>query len=387
MGTRVAIIGAGIAGLTSSIALAQRGCSVDLIERSPFLEEIGAGIQLSPNAMAVLARLGLLRELSDFLFEPQSINIHDALQGRRLATIPLGATSRSRYGAPYCLIHRADLQRGLLAAVRRHGAIAIHLGTSAEDVRAKADAVAISAGGHELVSGILVAADGIHSRIRTDHFGYPGPRSLGRTAWRATIPATSVPRSIRFASTGLWLGPGAHLVHYPVASGKSLNVVVIAEGDGSAPPQDPFGRRVRRLIDAVPGWTRWPLAEIDPALPWVRGRVALIGDAAHAMPPTGAQGGAQAIEDAWVLADMLAGASDLGAALSRYDRVRRRRVARVARMARRNLTLYGLEGFPASMRDAVLRNMPTNLLLYQLDWLFGWRPEQNSLSRWNTSSP
>ena len=373
---RVAVAGAGIAGLTSAIALAARGFSVDLFERAAELEEVGAGIQLSPNATSVLQRLGLLGDLAAVLVEPEAIEILDARNGVLLAAIPLGQTARLRYGAPYALIHRADLQTGLLAAARRNPLIDLHLNAEVGTLRAAEAEVSCTAGGHERRSDILVAADGLRSNVRTGHFGHPGPQPLGRTAWRATLPVAEVPGPIRRDVTGLWLGPGGHLVHYPVRS-KDLNVVVIAgEEAGAAPPQKPFGREARRLIGAVPEWTLWPLFDVDPARSWARGRVALIGDAAHAMAPSAAQGGAQAIEDAWVLAAALAKRpDDPAAALRAYERARRPRVEKIAREARRNLAVYNLRGLPAAARNIVLSAMSPERLLKRLDWLYGWKPQ------------
>jgi salicylate hydroxylase len=166
-------------------------------------------------------------------------------------------------------------------------------------------------------------------------------------------------------------------VHYPVAAGTRLNVVVIARGGTSAaPPSAPFGREARTLIEAVEAWAVSELAEVDAVRPWTRGPVVLIGDAAHAMAPSAAQGGAQAIEDAWVLGESLAASSDPATALALYERARRTRVERVAREARRNLLIYELAGIPAAARNAMLRALPPNLLLSRLDWLFDWQPPQ-----------
>jgi salicylate hydroxylase len=372
----IAVAGAGIAGLTSAIALAARGFSVDLFERAPLFEEVGAGIQLSPNATSVLRRLGVLAGLAESLVEPRAIEIRDARDGARLAAIPLGETARRRYGAPYCLIHRADLQAGLLAAARSTDAIQLHIGMEVAALTAPENEVAFAAGGEERRADILVAADGVRSSIRAGHFGHPGPRPLGRTAWRATLPAVEVPEPIRRDATGLWLGPGGHLVHYPVRGGKSLNVVVIAGESSAAPPMYPFGREARRLIDVVPEWTPWPLFGVDPARSWVRGRVALIGDAAHAMAPSAAQGGAQAIEDAWVLAAALAERpDDPAAALRHYELRRRPRVERVVTEANRNLAIYNMRGLAAAARNIVLGAMSPERLLARLDWLYGWKPD------------
>jgi salicylate hydroxylase len=225
---------------------------------------------------------------------------------------------------------------------------------------------------------VLVAADGVHSGIRSRYFGHPVSTSFGCTAWRATVPAAKAPGSVRLDAIGLWLGPGGHMVHYPVQGGASLNVVVIADGESTdpVPPREPFGRKARRLLDAAPAWTPWRLAGVDPTRRWTKERVALIGDAAHAMAPSAAQGGAQAIEDAWVLAAELARRpARADAALIAYERIRRPRAERVADAARRNLRIYDLSGTSAVGRNFILKVLPARLLLPRLDWLFGWRPE------------
>ncbi len=372
---RVAVAGGGIAGLTSAIALAARGFEVDLYERAPVLEEIGAGIQLSPNAMAVLERLGVAGDLEGSLSEPEALVVRDARSAAILARIPLGKTARQRYGAPYCTLHRADLQASLLAAARRHAAITFHLGAEVRDVRGTEKEVGFIAGGENRQSEILVAADGVRSAIRTSHFQYPGPTSLGHSAWRATLPAAEVADRVPLDEIGLWLGAGAHLVHYPIANGTELNIVLIS-GEDPEPRKAAFRQAARRLIDHVPLWMHSPLAAVDPAQPWARGRVALIGDAAHAIAPSAAQGGAQAIEDAWVLAASLAGKSaDPARALTDYARLRQPRVERVARLASRNLNLYEMKRVPALLRNSLLRTLPATLMLSRLDWLFGWRPQ------------
>jgi salicylate hydroxylase len=374
---RVAVAGAGIAGLTSAIALAARGFTVDVFERAPVLEEVGAGIQLSPNATSVLQRLGVLDDLAEALVEPQAIEIRDARNGARLAAIPLGETARKRYGAPYCLIHRADLQAGLVAAARRNAAIALQLDAKIAGPAGSGDEVVFRVGDNERRADILVAADGVRSETRTSCFGHRGPQPFRRTAWRATLAASEVPPKTRLDATGLWLGPGAHLVHYPVAGGSRLNIVVIAGDEtGVVPPHAPFCREARALIDAVRQWTPWPLFGVDPSRPWVVGRIALIGDAAHAMAPSAAQGGAQAIEDAWVLAAALAEhPAEPAAALLEYERLRRPRVERIAREARRNLGIYNMRGLPASARNVVLGAMSPERLLSRLDWLYSWKPD------------
>jgi salicylate hydroxylase len=368
---RVAIAGAGIAGLTSAIALAARGFQVDVFERAPALEEIGAGIQLSPNAMAVLQQLGVAENLSRHVSEPEALMIRDAVSSAPLARIPLGAAARERYGAPYCTLHRADLQTALAETVRKHPTIALHLGAEVRDVSAAANGVAFAAAGVSQRSEILVAADGVRSAIRTGYFRHPGPQSLGRSAWRATLPAQPLAGRIALNEVGLWLGPGAHLVHYPIAGGTKLNVVVIGAREASTPPLSPFGTAARQLIDTAGDWVESSLLSVNVSRSWVSGRVALIGDAAHGMAPSAAQGGAQAIEDAWSLAACLSRERpEPVRGLAAYERLRRPRVERVASLSARNLKLYEMKGVPASLRNSVLRISPARLLISRLDWLF-----------------
>jgi salicylate hydroxylase len=376
---RIAVAGAGIAGLTAAISLAQRGFSVDIHEQAPVLKEIGAGIQLSPNATKILTRLGLEEHLRPHIFEPQAIEIRDAQSARILATIPLGDTARRRYGAPYITIHRADLQAALIFGAQRENGIIITLNSAVEPARTADGGSFFSAGGHAFQNGIIIiAADGVHSRLRTGYFGLAKPRRLGKTAWRAILPIADVPPSTRLDRVTLWLGHGAHLVHYPVQAGGCLNIVLIAaNADSATPPSSAFGAKAKRLIDAVTRWVATPLHETDPAGPWVRDHAVLIGDAAHAMPPSAAQGGAQAMEDAYVLARCLDRRRDEpAAALRHYEAERRARITRVAREARRNLAIYNLRTPAADARNIVLAALPTKVLLSRLDWLFAWEADQ-----------
>ncbi len=371
---RVAVAGGGIAGLTSAIALARRGQSVDLYERAPVLKEIGAGIQLSPNAMAVLERLGVMPELVASLFQPEALVIRDAGSGDALARIPLGTTARSRYGAPYCTLLRTDLQAALIATARRERSLSLHLDAEVVDVHANSPEVRFSAAGKERQADVLVAADGARSAIRTSCCAGLPPVPLGRLAWRALLPMPEAGELPARDEIGLWMGTGCHLVHYPVEGGATLNVVVIGEG-GDALPIAPFAKIAQRLIERVPEWVQSPLVQVDARQPWVRRRVVLVGDAAHAMAPSAAQGAAQAIEDAYVLAEELGSKTDVEAALSSFTRVRRPRVERVMRNAAQNLHTYEAQGAPARIRNTVLRILPTTLLLSRLDWLFGWKPQ------------
>jgi len=369
----IAIAGAGIAGLTAAIALSRRGFSVTIHERAQVLTDIGAGIQLAPNAMTVLERLGLASSLAADTVEPRALVIRDGPSGRKLTAIPLGGAARRRYGAPYCVIHRADLQRILSQAADADANIQLNLGAEIADVRQDGNRVVIALGDDTLSTDILIAADGIHSAIRTGALALPPAGPPVRHAWRTAVQADDLPAAIERDATGLWLAPDGHLVHYPVRAGSQINLVLVAANDRTAP-----GKLLNRLAAPASGlaampmdWIGWPLRAVDPAGRWARGRIALIGDAAHAMLPTAAQGGAQAIEDAYVLADCLAATPDQPAiALQRYERRRKTRVRRVAGEAQRNATIYGLGGLAATARNAAIALLPGPMHLHRLDWLY-----------------
>jgi salicylate hydroxylase len=369
----IAIAGAGIAGLTAAIALARRGFSATVHERAGALADIGAGIQLAPNAMTVLQRLGLADTLAADTVEPRALIIRDGPSGRALTAIPLLGAARRRYGAPYCVIHRADLQRILSEAANAEPKIRLHLGAEIAGVRQDGNRVTFTLGDETVSADMLIAADGIHSAIRTDALALPAAGQPVRHAWRTAIPADDLPAGIERDATGLWLSSHCHLVHYPVRAGNQINLVLVAT-NARAALGDLLGRLAAPASDLAgvqTDWIGWPLRAIDPAGHWARGRIALIGDAAHAMLPTAAQGGAQAIEDAFVLADCLANTPDRpAAALQRYEKRRKTRVIRIANEAQRNATIYGLGGLAATARNAAIALLPGPMHLHRLDWLY-----------------
>jgi salicylate hydroxylase len=370
---RVAVAGGGIAGLTAATALSARGFSVDVYERAAALTEIGAGIQLSPNAMAVLERLGVTQFLKGQCCEPEALLVRNATSGATLMRMPLGKTARARYGAPYCTLHRADLQAALLAAAERTAGI--HLGAELRDVHQTESDISFVAAGERRAAAILIGADGVHSTLRTGLFRHSGARPYGRAAWRATLTADAARGLADTEIVGLWLGDRAHLVHYPIRAGALMNVVVVARGEGPLPPLFRFGPTIRPLLERVAEWTPWPLLHVDAGPRWCLGRAVLIGDAAHAMAPSAAQGGAQAIEDAWVLARALEHTTDIPRALARFEQARRPRVARVVAAADRNVNAYEAGGVPGVIRNILLSSLPGGLFLSRFDWLFGWKPE------------
>jgi salicylate hydroxylase len=393
----VIIAGAGIGGLTAALALAQRGFEVTLLEAADRLEEVGAGLQLSPNAARVLVALGIAERLKPHVVVPEHLAVRNARSGRLLAQGPLGATSAQRYGAPYWVIHRGDLQAALCEAVATTPGITLKLGSKVQSFTAEPDGVAVSAshGSQPLAARAqaLIAADGLWSTLRQQLGHATAPRSAGQTAWRTLVPIEAAPRSAALPAVNLWLGADAHLVHYPVKSGRMINVVAIVEDDWREPgwstpgatrelldrfSTEQWHASARDLLAACGRWQKWALFDCPPlatwGTTWGNGRVTLLGDAAHPMLPYLAQGAAMAIEDAAVLAACLDCNPDVPVALRTYEASRLPRTTRVQRGASRNGTVYHLSGAGAALRSLALMAMGGDRLISRYDWLYGWTP-------------
>jgi salicylate hydroxylase len=390
----VIVAGAGIGGLTSALAIAQQGFRVVVLDQAQRLEEVGAGIQLSPNASRILIALGLGESLRRHVVAPEELRVMNAQTARVLARAPLGAEAERRYGAPYWVIHRGDLQAVLVEAVHANPDIVLHLGTRVEHFAVHGNGVTISAlslGQPFEERGIaLVGADGLWSSVRRRLGHADEPRFARHTAWRALVPADAVVSDLRAPAVNLWFGSDAHLVFYPVRGGNLINVVAIVRDDWREPGWSAPGARadilarfpaglwpapVRAILAVPPHWQKWALYDRPPIARWGKGPVTLLGDAAHPMLPYLAQGAAMAIEDAAVLARRLAGTpDDPEHAMRLYERQRRPRTARAQRGARRNGRVYHLGGAQAFLRTLALLAMGGKRLLTRYDWLYGWKP-------------
>ncbi len=393
----ILIAGAGIGGLATALALAQQSFRVVVFEQAERLQEVGAGLQLSPNATRGLFALGLRDRLLPHVVAPQDISIKSGRSGREIGRIPLGAPIDFRYGTPYWVMLRADLQRVLLDAVQDNPDIALRLGVRVEDFAVHAHGVTaeLRRGIHaENDRGIaLVGADGLWSTLRVRLGDDAQPQFSGRTAWRATVPAEAVREDFRAPVVHLWLRRHAHLVHYPVAGGRRINIVAIVEDTARSRDWSGEGRRedllrrigaerwyypARLMLEAPERWQTWSLFERRRsrlgAPSWSRGPVTLLGDAAHPMLPFLAQGAAMAIEDAMTLAQALAAPHVAPAeAIRRYEGMRRGRTARVQRAARRAGRIYHLGGPQAWLRNLAMGMMGREKLRERFDWLYDWR--------------
>jgi salicylate hydroxylase len=391
------IAGAGIGGLTAALALAARGFRIVVLEKTERLEEVGAGLQLSPNASRILIGLGLSDRLRSRAVTPEAVSIMSARAGGELLRLPLGEAAGMRAGAPYWVVHRADLQAALAAQVADHPDIDLRLGATFEDVAAHAKGLTVvcrrgNSRQSELAS-VLIGADGVWSAMRKHLFPEMQPRFSGLIAWRGTFEATQLPKEYSSRRVQLWMGPNAHLVAYPIAGGRQINVVAVVPGTWNRPgwstPGDPsevmaafsaqrWPGAARMMLGAVDGWRKWALFGLPEGCEWSKGGIALLGDAVHAMLPFAAQGAGMAIEDAAVLAQFLGGdatesAASIAAALKRYGRARQARVRRVQRTARQQGRIYHLTGPLALARDLAIRALGPERMLARQDWIYGWR--------------
>jgi salicylate hydroxylase len=385
------VAGAGIGGLTAALSLARAGKRVALLEKAPRIEEVGAGLQIAPNAGRILQNLGLTEALDRAALRPEAIVIRRARDARELSRIPLaGATQR--FGAPFWLCHRADLQTLLLDAAQAHEAIAIRTNARVGDFDEEDETVFLrlhgAAGPEDLEAAGLVGADGVRSSVRGFLFRdeKDAPSYTGNMAWRALLPAEAVPTSLRAKEVNLWLGRGAHVVHYPLRGGEIVNALVVIEDREAEPPQSEPTRDgaslleaagfegcagpLRELIAACDSFRRWPLWGRPALRSWTRGAVTLLGDAAHPMLPFLAQGAAQAIEDAEALGDAFAAGASASQAFARYEKARIARATKVQTASRRQ-GRFSHAAFPlAQARDFVMARLGGGGMLERNAWLY-----------------
>lgn len=390
MTIQLAIAGGGIGGLAAAFACQRAGCAVRVLEQARAFSEVGAGIQLGSNVTRVLHAWGLGPRLDDLSAAPQSLVVRDAADARELGRMPLGSAFQARYGAPYLTIHRADLQHILLEAARATG-VALRLEARVAAVEPRGADVALRLEGYDLLEAdALVAADGVWSAMREAAFADGPAKPTGHIAYRALAPRDSLPARVRTNDVNLWLGARTHVVAYPVRRGELLNVVAIVEASQRPPSQDwdqggqaaelvvamgELAPALHTLIDAMPAWRVWDLHGRPPVAgpqAIARGRIALLGDAAHPMLPYLAQGAGMAIEDADVLGRAVAGASvaDIPEAFARYANERWQRCAQVQAGALRNATIFHLGGPLRFGRNAALRLLGERLL--DQPWLYGF---------------
>lgn len=384
----ILVAGGGIGGLATAIALAGIGQRVHVLEQRRAASEEGAGIQIGPNGVHALRALGIARSLESVAGCPEAIALYDGRSGRALSRLPLRTRMEERFGAPYWVTRRDELHAALLERVRGLPLVEVTTGFRIEGVAFGANGIRLASDDGRMAAGRgLVGADGLWSVVATTVLAGARPRFAGRTAARALVAADAVSAPFNAPLTGLWLGPKAHLVHYPVQGGAFVNIVAITEGgrenaDWGA-PADPADLRaafsgwagpVRQLLQTIPGWRQWSLYERPDLAQWTKGAVTVVGDAAHPLLPFLAKGAVLALEDAVSLAAAVAHCpDDLATAFRVYAAARQARAHRVVRASRRNGILYHLTGPAAIARNLAIAWMEPERLIGGYDWLYAYR--------------
>ncbi|MFG2642919.1 3-hydroxybenzoate 6-monooxygenase [Streptomyces sp. NPDC048370] len=386
----ILIAGGGIGGLATALSLARRGHRTTVLERAETFAEIGAGIQLGPNAFHALDRLGVgegVRARAVFIDE---LRFMDGTTGEKVAAMALTGAYRQRFGNPYAVVHRGDLYQPLLAACQELEGVTLVPDASVERYEQDASGVTVhTTDGRSFTGAALIGADGIRSTVRAQMLGDGEPRVSGHTIYRSVIPIEKVPEELRWNTVTLWAGPKWHFVHYMIGGGEYLNLAVTRDNGATVPvtgrptareyvlEQFPgIGATARRLLELGDEWREWVLCDRDPVDGWTDGRVGLIGDAAHPMLQYAAQGACQALEDAVVLAELLADV-DGGAVVQRLEKfnaARRERTGRTQEVARlMGSELYHPAGELAVERNRMLSAFSQEELYDQVSWLHGDR--------------
>jgi salicylate hydroxylase len=383
----ILIAGGGIGGLASAVGLASRGYEVAVFEKAAAFGEIGAGIQLGPNAFHAFDYLGVGDTARAMAVYIDRLRLMDAISGEEITHIPLDEPFRKRFGNPYAVVHRGDLHAVFLKACRENPKIELRSGSEVAGYDQDGTTVRVRLASGEAVSGsVLIGADGLRSNIRRQLAADGEPRVSGHTTYRSVIPTEQMPEDLRWNAATLWAGPKCHIVHYPLSGWKVFNLVVTRHNNAPEPVAgkpvsdeeviESFSHvhvRAQSIIRRGSNWKLWVLCDREPIENWVDGRVALLGDAAHPMLQYFAQGACMAMEDAVCLTHMLdVHRGDPEAGLQSYCRQRTLRTARVQLQSREiGEHIYHPAGAHAALRNAILKQKKPNDLYDSLQWLYG----------------
>ena len=382
----VIVAGGGIGGLAAALALVRQGFNVTVLEQAPEIGEIGAGIQLGPNAFHAFDALGVGDKARSRAVYTDYMVMHDALDEYQVGKIPTGEAFIQRFGNPYAVIHRADVHMSLLEGAQETGRVEFHTSTRVERIEQDASSVTVHCANGKTYRGqALIGADGGKSVVRAQFVNDP-PRVTGHVVYRAVVEKKDFPEDLRWNAASIWVGPNCHLVHYPLRGGEQYNVVVTFHSrdkeewsvtDGSKEEVLSYFQgicpKARQLIELPKTWKRWATADREPIDNWVYGRVTILGDAAHPTTQYLAQGACMALEDAVTLGEALrTHDNDWTQALDLYKRSRVARTARIVLSAREMGRIYHAKGVERLVRNDLWTGRSTERFYDAMEWLYGW---------------
>ena len=385
----VIVAGGGIGGLAAALALVRQGFTVKVLEQAPQIGEIGAGIQLGPNAFHAFDALGIGDKARGRAVYTDEMVMHDALDETLVGRIPTGEAFRRRFGNPYAVIHRVDVHLSLLEGAQETGRVEFLTGTHVERVEQDADSVTVYDQHGNAYRGIaLIGADGVKSVVRKQYVNDP-PRVSGHVVYRAVVDKKDFPENLQWNAASIWVGPNCHLVHYPLRGGEQYNVVVTFHSRG----QEEWGvtegspeevqsyfqgicPKARQLIELPKSWKRWATADCEPIDTWSFGRVTLLGDAAHPTLQYLAQGACMALEDAVTLGEALrVNGNDFIKAFELYQRSRVARTARIVLSAREMGRIFHAKGVERLVRNDLWKGRSAERFYDAMEWLYGWNAD------------
>jgi salicylate hydroxylase len=385
----IIVVGGGIGGLAAAQALSRLGIEVTVLEQSETIGEIGAGIQLAPNAFAALDALGVGENARNRAVFTDRVVMMDAVDESEIMTFPVGDAFRERFQNPYAVIHRADIHTSILEGVQASPLVKFFTSTRVADVIDDGKQVTvIDEKGNKFVGDAVIGADGVRSVIRQKLIGDEA-RVSGHVVYRAVVPVEDMPPDLCWNAPAVWAGPNCHLVHYPLRGGKQYNLVVtfhsrekevwgVREGSKEEVLSYFTGisERPHRLLDKPTSWKRWATADREPVETWTHGRVTLLGDAAHGMLQYLAQGACQAMEDAVTLGEAMKYCDmDIDEAFKLYEKSRITRTARVVLSAREMGRIYHAKGVERLVRNSLWKDRKPEQYYDAFQWLFGWNKD------------